>query len=91
MGASCTHCTRPAPAGKTVQIRDLPDDVHRELRVRAARAGLSLAEHLRREVTAVAHRPSVDAPCSSGSSPPPVTRAPRRGQQWPVGTGTRPT
>lgn len=46
--------------GKTVQIRDLPDDVHRELRVRAARAGLSLAEYLRREVTAVAHRPSVD-------------------------------
>jgi plasmid stability protein len=28
-----------------VQLRDVPDDVHRELKVRAARAGQSLSEY----------------------------------------------
>jgi antitoxin FitA len=44
---------------RTVQIRDLDDDVHRRLRVRAAQQGLSLAEYLRREVTGIAYRPTM--------------------------------
>lgn len=43
---------------KTVQVRDVPDDVHEILRVRAARAGLSLSEYLRREVSGLARRPT---------------------------------
>jgi antitoxin FitA len=34
----------------TVQIRDLPDDVHRTYRARAAAAGMSLQEYLRLEL-----------------------------------------
>lgn len=45
---------------KTVQVRDVPDDVHEVLRVRAARAGISLSEYLRREVSLLARRPSMD-------------------------------
>ena len=46
--------------GKTIQVRDVPDDVHEVLRVRAARAGLSLSEYLRREVSLLARRPTLD-------------------------------
>ena len=42
----------------TIQIRDVPEDVHEVLRVRAARAGMSLAEYLRREVSGLARRPT---------------------------------
>jgi plasmid stability protein len=45
---------------KSVQIRDVPDDVHTTLRVRAARAGLSLSEYLLQEVTDFARRPTLD-------------------------------
>lgn len=59
MHAPCMQCTYTAPMGRTVQIRDLPDDVHQVIRTRAAAAGLSLAEYLRREVTVLARRPSL--------------------------------
>ncbi len=44
---------------KHVQIRDVPDDVHATLRVRAAAAGLSLSDYLRNEVIAFAALPTV--------------------------------
>lgn len=45
---------------KTVQIRDIDDDVYVELARRAADAGLTVPELLRREVGRLARRPSVD-------------------------------
>lgn len=36
---------------KMVQIRDVPDDVHAELRRRAAAAGLSLSDFARQELS----------------------------------------
>jgi plasmid stability protein len=44
---------------KTIQIRDVPDDIHRELRARAAAAGMSLSDYLRAEITRYAERPRV--------------------------------
>jgi antitoxin FitA len=44
---------------KTVQIRDIEDDVYRALAVKAGEAGVSVPELLRREVTRLALRPSV--------------------------------
>lgn len=46
--------------GVLVQIRDLPDDVHRTLKARAAARGVSLSEYLRIELTRSATRPTVD-------------------------------
>lgn len=43
-----------------VQIRHVPDDVHRALKARAARAGLTLSDYLRAEITRIAHRPTLD-------------------------------
>jgi antitoxin FitA len=43
-----------------IQIRHVPDDIHRTLKSRAARAGMSLSDYLLRELTAVARRPELD-------------------------------
>lgn len=45
---------------KTIQIRDLDDELYEALRRRAAEAGLSVPELLRREATRLAARPSVE-------------------------------
>lgn len=45
---------------KTVQIRDIDDDVYAALARRAAEAGLTVPDLLRREATRLARRPSVD-------------------------------
>ncbi len=44
---------------KMIQIRDVDDGVHRELRARAARAGLSLSEYLRQELERIVARPPI--------------------------------
>lgn len=43
-----------------IQIRNVPSDVHRTLKVRAAMEGTSLSEYLLREVTRVARTPTPD-------------------------------
>lgn len=45
---------------KTVQIRDLDDDVYAGLARRAGEAGVSVPELLRAEATRLAARPSVE-------------------------------
>jgi len=44
---------------KTIQIRNVPDDVHAELRTRAAAAGISLSDYALGELERVAERPLV--------------------------------
>lgn len=44
--------------GTLVQIRDVPDEVHRTLKARAAAAGLSLSEYLRGVLARTAARPT---------------------------------
>jgi antitoxin FitA len=44
---------------RTIQIRNVPDEVHRMLRTRAAAAGLSLSDYLLGELIRVAERPPV--------------------------------
>jgi antitoxin FitA len=47
------------PMPKTVQIRDLDDDVYAALALRAAETGISVPELLRGEATRLAARPSL--------------------------------
>lgn len=44
---------------KTLQIRNVPEPVHRELRSRAAAAGVSLSDFALGELVRVAERPTV--------------------------------
>lgn len=44
---------------KTIQVRNVPDDVHRVLRTRAAAAGVSLSDYALGELERVAQHPPV--------------------------------
>jgi len=44
--------------GRLVQVRDVPEDVHRTLKARAAQSGISLSEYLRAELARLASLPS---------------------------------
>lgn len=43
---------------KMLQVRDVPDEIHRTLKARAALAGMSLSEYALRELRRAAERPS---------------------------------
>jgi plasmid stability protein len=45
---------------KLIQIRNVPEAVHRRLKARAALMGMSLSEYLLREVTRLAERPTIE-------------------------------
>jgi plasmid stability protein len=44
---------------KTIQVRNVPEGVHRELRTRAAAAGVSLSDYALEELERVAQHPPV--------------------------------
>jgi len=44
---------------KTIQLRNVPDALHRKLKSRAARAGMSLSEYLLREIRHIAEKPTM--------------------------------
>jgi plasmid stability protein len=46
--------------GKMIQLRNVPEDLHRKLKVRAAAAGLSLSEYLLQEIRKAAERPTLE-------------------------------
>lgn len=43
-----------------IQIRNVPDDLHREMKARAARAGMSLSDYLLAEIRRVAAQPTLE-------------------------------
>jgi plasmid stability protein len=46
--------------GTMVQIRNVPEALHRRLKSRAALAGMSLSDYLLSEIRQVAERPTID-------------------------------
>ena len=44
---------------KTIQVRDVPDRVHRILKARAAREGMSLSDFIKQELEHSAERPTM--------------------------------
>lgn len=58
----CMHhaCMMGVTVPKAIQIRDVPDEVHAVLRVRAAKAGMSMSEFLRSELITMTARPTLD-------------------------------
>lgn len=43
-----------------IQVRNVPDDGHRVMKERAAKAGMSLSDYLLREVRQMASRPTME-------------------------------
>jgi antitoxin FitA len=56
MLATCYH--QKSMSGM-IQIRNVPDELHRELKVRAARTGMTLSDYLLAELRALAVRPTM--------------------------------
>ena len=59
MAATQTHVAHMhygEGVSKMIQIRNVPEDIHRELKVRAARAGMSLSDFLNAELARLAAR-----------------------------------
>jgi len=44
---------------KLIQLRNVPDALHRILKARAARAGMSLSDYLLAEIREIAERPTL--------------------------------
>ena len=45
---------------KMIQIRNVPEALHRKLKARAAEAGMSLSDYLLREMRKTAERPTME-------------------------------
>lgn len=43
-----------------IQVRNVPDTLHRRLKARAALAGMSLSDYLLNEIRNIAERPTID-------------------------------
>lgn len=45
---------------KMIQIRDVPDEVHRMLKVRAAAEGISLSDYIKRDLEELARQATIE-------------------------------
>lgn len=72
---------------KTIQVRNVPDEIHRTLRTRAASAGLSLSDFALAELERAAQRPPVAELLarararSGGAESPAIVAAVRAGRE----------
>jgi plasmid stability protein len=55
----CWTCVTLFHMTKMIQIRNVPDDLHRTLKVRAAKAGMTLSDYLLSEIEQVAAKPTL--------------------------------
>jgi plasmid stability protein len=57
---------------KMIQIRNVPEDMHRELKARAAKQGMSLSDFLRLELARIIQRPTREEILARLAALPPV-------------------
>ncbi len=57
---------------RMIQIRNVPDEIHRKLKVRAAKEGITLSELLAREARRLAEQPTLEELRERLLSKPPV-------------------
>ena len=55
----CSTCVTLYNMSKMIQIRNVPDDLHRTLKVRAAKASMTLSDYLLSEIEQVAAKPTL--------------------------------
>ena len=56
----CAACLYVYHMSTMIQIRNVPDALHRRLKARAALAGMSLSDYLLSEIREVAERPTLE-------------------------------
>ena len=55
----CQTCKYVIGMSKMIQVRHVPDPLHRKLKARAAMEGLSLSDYLLREIRQIADKPTL--------------------------------
>jgi len=55
----CITCKYAGHMSKMIQVRNVPDALHRGLKARAAMAGMSLSDYLLAEIKEIADRPTL--------------------------------
>lgn len=55
----CNTCKYAYNMSKMIQLRNVPDGLHRSLKARAAMAGMSLSDYLLVEIKEIAERPTL--------------------------------
>ena len=56
----CPTCNYAIHMPTMIQIRHVPDPLHRKLKARAAQEGKSLSDYLLREIKRIAERPTLE-------------------------------
>ena len=56
----CSTCNYVMHMPSMIQIRHVPDPLHRKLKARAAQEGKSLSDYLLREIERIAERPTLE-------------------------------
>jgi antitoxin FitA len=56
----CSTCDNVLRMSKMIQIRNVPDELHRKLKARAAAEGMTLSDYLRAEIERGAAVPTPD-------------------------------
>jgi plasmid stability protein len=54
------HANNAVHMSRMIQLRNVPDGLHRTLKARAASAGMSLSDYLLAEIRQIAERPTLD-------------------------------
>lgn len=68
----CCTCKYVLNMSKMIQVRNVPDSLHRKLKSKAALEGLSLSDYLLREIEHVAERPTMKEIAERLAGLPPV-------------------
>jgi antitoxin FitA len=55
----CYTCNYAQHMSKMIQIRNVPEALHRRLKARAAMAGMSLSDYLLSEIRVIAEQPTL--------------------------------
>jgi plasmid stability protein len=55
----CLTCNYASNMSKMIQLRHVPEGLHRSLKARAAMAGMSLSDYLLSEIREIAERPTL--------------------------------
>lgn len=56
----CTTCITVEHMAKMIQIRNVPEKLHRTLKARAAAEGMSLSDYIKRDLERAAARPTFE-------------------------------
>ena len=65
-------CDYSPDMSKMIQIRNVPDDLHRKLKIRAAERRMTLSDYLLAEITEVADLPTIEEWVARVRERPPV-------------------